>query len=52
MRKEWLESHGVSGKPKADQGKAKADALAAPSVDGGEDNLGDTTDSSDEGKAD
>jgi len=52
MRKEWLESHGVSGKPKADKGKAKADALAAPSVDGGEDNLGDTIDSSDEGKAD
>jgi len=52
MRKEWMEVGGAAGKAKADKAKAKADALAAPSVDGGEDNLGTTTGSSDEGKAD
>lgn len=52
MRKEWMEVGGAAGKAKADKAKAKADALAAPSVDGGEDNLGTTTVSSDEGKAD
>jgi len=52
MRKEWLESKGAVGAKKADKPKPKADASEGPSLDGGEDNLGTTTASSDEGKAD
>lgn len=61
MRKEWLETGGAAGKAKADKAKAKAGAdvevsgnakVNGPSLDGGEDNLGTTTASSDEGKAD
>lgn len=52
MRKEWMEAGGAAGKAKADREKVRAEALAGPSLDGGEDNLGMTTDSSDEGKAD
>jgi len=52
MRKEWLESHGAGAPKKAATPKAKAEAPAGPSLDGGEDNLGTTTVTSDEGKAD